>query len=159
MIILKVLLNTGSSNLWVPSRRCDTTSIGCLIHQKYDSFESSNYERNGTSIQINYAVGSMSGFLSINTVTVSSAVIMCQTFAEATVSNNVRAEFDGILGLSFPSLSVLGVIPVFANMIKQGPVEIPVFSFYLSRESGWRTNIRWLGSRSLYGRFYTSSDQ
>ncbi len=60
-------------------------------------------------LSINYAVRSMSGFLSIDTVTVGSAFIIRQTFAEAMVSNNFRAEFEGILGLGFPPLSELGV--------------------------------------------------
>ena len=39
---------------------------------------------------------------------------------------------DGILGLAFQSLATDNVVPVFANMVKQGLVPQPMFSVYLS---------------------------
>ena len=41
--------------------------------------------------------------------------------------------FDGILGMGYPSLAVLNVMPPFNTMVNQGLVE-PVFSFWLSRD-------------------------
>jgi len=61
-----------------------------------------------------------------------------QTFGEVTTeqgTNFVDAYFDGILGMGFPILAVDGVTPTFQNMVSQGLIQNPVFSFFL-RDNG-----------------------
>ncbi|KAL3181288.1 hypothetical protein MRX96_008785 [Rhipicephalus microplus] len=57
----KLFMDTGSSNFWVPSAKCDE-SMACRDHAKYDSTKSSTYTKNGRSIRIRYSGGIVRGY-------------------------------------------------------------------------------------------------
>lgn len=133
----KVILDTGSSNLWVPSQSCG--SIACYLHSKYDSSASSSYKKNGSDFEIRYGSGSMKGFVSQDTLNIGDLKIKNQDFAEATSEPGLAfafGRFDGILGMGFDRLSVNGIVPPFYQMVNQGLIDEPVFAFYLSSENG-----------------------
>jgi len=128
----KVIPDTGSSNLWVPSVRC--TSIACFLHTKFDSSASSTYEKNGSSFEIKYGSGSMEGFVSRDRMGVADLTIEGQLFAEAVKEPGLAfafGKFDGILGLAYDSISVNRIPPPFYEMISQKLINEPVFSFRL----------------------------
>ncbi|KKA30997.1 hypothetical protein TD95_002938 [Thielaviopsis punctulata] len=130
----KVVLDTGSSNLWVPSSECG--SIACYLHSKYNSADSSTFKKNGTEFEIHYGSGSMKGFVSKDTVSIGDIKIKDQLFAEATSEPGLAfafGRFDGIMGLGYDTISVNGIPPPFYSMVSQGLVDEPIFSFYLSK--------------------------
>ncbi|KAI1821610.1 aspartic peptidase domain-containing protein [Xylaria intraflava] len=133
----KVILDTGSSNLWVPSSSCG--SIACFLHNKYDSSSSSTYKKNGSDFEIRYGSGSLSGFVSQDDVSIGDLKIKGQDFAEATSEPGLAfafGRFDGILGLGYDTISVNGIVPPFYQLVNQKLVDEPVFAFYLSSDSG-----------------------
>jgi saccharopepsin len=99
----------------------------------------------------------MEGFVSNDVLSIGDLTIKDQDFAEATkepglafafgksvtlyfVSNrhNSYLRFDGILGLAYDTISVNHITPPFYNMINQGLLDSPIFSFRIgsSEEDG-----------------------
>ncbi|XP_066907773.1 cathepsin D [Halyomorpha halys] len=132
-----VIFDTGSSNVWVPSKKCGWFNVACWLHKKYNSKESSTYKEDGTEISLDYVSGSLSGFLSTDTLEIAGMEIKGQTFIEATKEPGLtfaEAKFDGIVGLAYPAISKLNVTTPLQNMVAQG-LASGVFSFYLSRNT------------------------
>uniref|UniRef100_A0AAZ3S7A3 Peptidase A1 domain-containing protein n=1 Tax=Oncorhynchus tshawytscha TaxID=74940 RepID=A0AAZ3S7A3_ONCTS len=117
----QVLFDTGSANLWVDSVLCNTQA--CNSHTKFNPQQSSTYSANGQTFYLPYGAGSLSGVFGYDTVNVGGIVINNQEIGLSTNEpgqNFVVAQFDGILGLSYPSISNL--------------LQANIFAFYLTRD-------------------------
>ncbi|XP_053560643.1 cathepsin E [Bombina bombina] len=147
-----VIFDTGSSNLWVPSVYC--TSSACTQHSRFQPSQSNTYSNDGSKFSIQYGTGSLSGIIGTDQVIVQGINVQNQQFGESVSepgSTFVDAEFDGILGLAYPSLAVGDCTPVFDNMIAQNLVEMPLFGVYLSRDSSSS-----VGGELIFGGFDSS---
>uniref|UniRef100_A0A6P7G4A3 Aspartic proteinase oryzasin-1-like n=1 Tax=Diabrotica virgifera virgifera TaxID=50390 RepID=A0A6P7G4A3_DIAVI len=140
----KVNFDTGSADLWVPSLgyKCQTKlGKNCEYHKSYDASKSSTYrEIIGGHFEIKYETGGLRCRLSEESVKVGGKVIKNQIFGEAFAITEFPEDllFDGILGLAYPqaspsSIQELNAPTVFENMMIQGVLDKPVFSFYLSQ--------------------------
>ncbi|XP_010755393.1 gastricsin [Larimichthys crocea] len=129
-----VLFDTGSANLWVDSIYCNTQA--CNAHTKFNPQQSSTYSANGRNFYLPYGAGSLYGIFAYDTVNVGGIVINNQEIGLSTNEPGQTfavAKFDGILGLSYPSISAGGETPVMDNMISQNLLDANIFAFYLSR--------------------------
>ncbi|XP_034046562.1 napsin-A [Thalassophryne amazonica] len=132
-----VLFDTGSSNLWIPSVHCSFFDIACWVHHRYNSKKSSTYVQNGTQFSIHYGRGSLSGFISGDTISVADLSVPRQQFGEAVKQPGITfavARFDGVLGMAYPSISVANVTPVFDMAMAAKLLPQNIFSFYISRD-------------------------
>ncbi|KAJ3748858.1 acid protease [Lentinula detonsa] len=131
----KFLVNfdTGSSDLWIPSSSC--TSTTCSQKSTYDSSSSSTSSKKSGTFSIQYGDGStVSGPVFSDTVTVAGIQVSKQTFSAVTTLSSTFASdpIDGILGLAFPALSNLKADPFFITANSQGAVDSNEFGFYLA---------------------------
>lgn len=145
-VTFKVVFDTGSSNVWVPSSKC--LSLSCLLHNRYNSGKSTTYKKDGREMDIQYGSGGIKGFLSQDVVQLGPIAVKNQVFGEVTEEQGLSfmfAKMDGIVGMAFASIAVDNVTPLFDNMVNQSLVEKNLFSFYLSQAAGTSDSAMLLG--------------
>jgi cathepsin D len=129
-----VIFDTGSSNLWINSVDCQDEA--CLIHHQFNHDLSSSYKRLDMSMDVQFGTGKIEGQLAEDTFTLGPVKVKHQVFGEITSEHGavfLQGKFDGILGMSFPSLSAADYTPVVDNIIKQKLLAPNIFSFYYSQ--------------------------
>ncbi|KAF7324503.1 Acid protease [Mycena kentingensis (nom. inval.)] len=125
--------DTGSSDLWVPSAAC--TSSTCSSKSQYTADDSSTSSKESGSFSIQYGDGStVSGPIFTDTVTVAGVTAENQFFSPVTTLSSSFEDdpIDGILGLAFPAISNLNQDPFFTSANAAGAVSANQFSFFLA---------------------------
>ena len=151
----KVVLDTGSSNLWVPSDSCSSTA--CLLHSRYVSCSSSTHRQNGSSFEIVQGSNTLEGFVSQDVLKIGDIEVQQQDFAEITSDPGIAfafSRFNGILGLGFNTISVNHIVPPLYNMMNKGLLNEPLVSFYLSSADGVESEVTFGG---VNGERYTGN--
>lgn len=127
-----MIYDTGSSNLWIPSKSCDNCKKNSPL---YDSGASSTYTANGQSFALQYGTGSCKGFLSNDDVSLGGLSIDNFAFGEVTHEAKLvfgQAPFDGIIGFG-PAAAAVDQVPMpMDELVRQGKLDKNIFSFYLS---------------------------
>lgn len=128
-----VVFDTGSSDLWVFSRRSSARDRSYL--HTYDSTASLSYESAPGALVIQYGIGHCSGPLLRETVRLGGLAVQGQLMGEAIeFSRNFDTRenpSDGILGMGFQAASSDRGAPLIARMKSQGVIDRAVFSFHL----------------------------
>jgi hypothetical protein len=127
-----VIYDTGSSNLWASNIKPGFLSQ----HKHYDHTKSSTYVANGTTFNIRYGSGPVSGFYSKDTMAIGDIAVPGYTFAEV---NNTKGlgpaygigHFDGICGMGWDDISVDRVETPLRALVNSGKMQEQVFAFFL----------------------------
>lgn len=129
-----LIVDTGTSDLWVPSIRCGFPNVPCLNHRRYDSTNSSSYVPDGRWFNRTYGKGvGIEGNFSNDVITINGLSLPGSVFGE--VTNNSAPQFiniktDGYLGLGQPA----GHDDNLLNQItRNNNGTDPIFGVYLGR--------------------------
>ncbi|PIC30481.1 hypothetical protein B9Z55_021706 [Caenorhabditis nigoni] len=128
-----VILDTGSSNLWVIDADCLECEGFAYTRHPFNTKKSSTFENEARKFSIQYSSGSVGGFIGKDTITLGGLKIWTQEFG---VADQIADAFqyqpiDGILGLAWPALAVDQLVPPMQNLLPQ--LDLKLFSVYLKR--------------------------
>jgi hypothetical protein len=135
-----VVMDTGSSNLWIPSIHCNPQySPGCTGKHRFDPSASSSAHAFGEPFAIPYGTGFVAGTYINDTLHIAGLDVPLTPVG----LGDIVAKFfegvplDGILGLGFSDIAIPPGMPtVMDTLIKQGLISQKVFSVYLSTGDG-----------------------
>uniref|UniRef100_A0A4W2C6X7 Peptidase A1 domain-containing protein n=1 Tax=Bos indicus x Bos taurus TaxID=30522 RepID=A0A4W2C6X7_BOBOX len=128
----QVIFDTGSSDLWVASIFCNSSS--CAAHVRFRHHQSSTFRPTNKTFRITYGSGRMKGVVVHDTVRIGDLVSTDQPFGLCLKDSGFKGiPFDGILGLSYPNKTFSGAFPIFDKLKNEGAISEPVFAFYLSK--------------------------
>ncbi|XDA87659.1 hypothetical protein R6Z07F_017336 [Ovis aries] len=130
----QVIFDTGSSELWVPSSFCISTT--CSKRMRFRHADSSTFRLSRKTFSITYGAGRIEGFVAHDTVRIGDLVSTDQQFGLCMEESGFEGMiFDGVLGLSYANISFYtGAIPIFYKLKNEGAISEPVFAFYLSKD-------------------------
>ncbi|KAA1067417.1 hypothetical protein PGT21_004503 [Puccinia graminis f. sp. tritici] len=139
--LLNVILDTGSSDLWIASANCSVSS-GCAagLGPRFDPLNSSSSSTSNTPFSIKYGSGSATGKMYSDNITFAGYKLPPQSFAVVdTVSSELLSkDVSGLMGLGFQPLASSGVTPIWQSLMNNGSqsggnVSFPGFTFSLTR--------------------------
>ncbi|CEP10766.1 hypothetical protein [Parasitella parasitica] len=143
-----VSLDTGSSDLWVPSISCSEQECP---YNRFDPSKSSTFSilNDTPPFYIAYGIGSVNGTFAKDNVELGDATISQQMFGMASSTQDLifmsSSPSNGILGLGYPALTTGSVKydPFLFRLQKEGHIEKPVFSISMGsvHNQGWAGEI------------------
>ncbi|KAL6743828.1 hypothetical protein Aduo_016823 [Ancylostoma duodenale] len=134
-----LVLDTGSSNLWVIDNACDSEACNGFPQSgypkhKFNTKASKTFTKEEKSFSLFYGSGSCNGYLATDAVSFAGLTIPKQEFGVATQIADVFGyqPVDGILGLGWPDLAAEKVVPPMQNILSE--LDKPIFTVWLDRK-------------------------
>lgn len=129
----KVLFDTGSTNMWIPSEKCQT--VACFKKQKYDQSISKNFQliEEKTPVEIFFGTGSIKMKFASDDILLGNIKIKNQEFGIADFMSDdpfTDMYFDGLFGLGINEDSSQKKQLPFDNMTKHNNLKNNIFSIY-----------------------------
>jgi len=140
----KVVFDTGSGILWVPSHLCDGEA--CRVHTRLNGPADKSLKMDRGYVNIKYGTGRMRGHRATDVVHVSDVHVQKQDFLMSTDEEGIvfrNGRFDGVMGLGRETLA--GILsngeegrgtPFYINAMKNDLLAEKKFSIYVSKKMG-----------------------
>jgi len=136
-----VVLDTGSSDLWVTDAGCTTCTPGSPT---FNSGASSTFQlsRDTTGqpvrVTITYGSGSVAGDLVRDTVAMGGFQVQNQPWllVDQTSASLLDGSNAGIMGLAFDTIANTGAVPFWQTLAQGGQLTTPEMSFWFTRLLG-----------------------
>ncbi|KAF8893589.1 aspartic peptidase domain-containing protein [Infundibulicybe gibba] len=127
-----VILDTGSSDLWVTDNTCKTCDSSLSL---FNPSSSSTFKSGGQQTTIRYGSGEVAGQVSSDSVTMGGFTINPQTFlsVDQTSQDLVDDPVSGIMGLAFNGISSTHSTPFWQALASGGQLTAPEMAFWLTR--------------------------
>lgn len=131
-----MVLDTGSSDMWVPSQTC--TSTVCVALVRFDTNNSSSYRAEGKTFDVKYGDGShVSGVTGADRVILSGVPVANQSFGMASTADSTigRRGVDGVIGLGFGrAATIKSYTTIVETMLARKTILQPIVSIWLGRQ-------------------------
>jgi len=125
-----VILDTGSSDLWVATPQCQCTQLTA-----FNPSSSSTLETSQQTVDIQYGMGEVQGPVAEDTVSIGGFSVSKQQFvlAEQVSQLPLVGSLSGLLGLGFQSIAQTRATPLIEALAQGNQLISQSMSFYLNR--------------------------
>ncbi|PPQ65448.1 hypothetical protein CVT26_000100 [Gymnopilus dilepis] len=130
-----VILDTGSSDLWLASDTCTDCDPSTPLFQTSKSTSLQPSNSLNSQVVIRYGSGSVAGNLASDTVTMGGFTISQQTFlvVDRLTSGLLDGSVSGIMGLAFQSIASTRATPFWQALANNNQLSSQELSFWLTR--------------------------
>ncbi|KAK0475555.1 aspartyl protease [Armillaria novae-zelandiae] len=138
-----VILDTGSSDLWVADASCLSCSSSTPLFDTQSSSTLKTATGSNSETTIRYGSGAVAGTLSADTVSMGGFTVTGQTFlaVDQTTSSLLSGSVSGIMGLAFVQIASTQATPFWQALVNGNQLTSPEMSFWLARHRG-ETNVQ-----------------